>query len=236
MITLIKLAVSVLPTVFLWMYIWKQDTKKEPLAKLLKGLLWGALIAIPVIIVEYALHFLLFGDGAPQTLFGITILSFLGVSLPEEAFKLLALWLLLRKNPYFDEHFDGIVYAVCVGLGFATVENAIYVMGDGDWVVVGIGRALLAVPGHYAFAVLMGYYYSVYHFVDHSRKTAAMILIAPIIAHGIYDSLALSGKVNIYVGTVCTLLLVVFCVRMHKIAYRKLVTMVKKDRMANNMA
>lgn len=36
------------------------------------------------------------------------------------------LWLLLRNNPYFDEHFDGIVYAVCIGMGFAAIENVLY--------------------------------------------------------------------------------------------------------------
>lgn len=91
-------------------------------------------------------------------------------ALLEEAFKLLTLWVVLRKNPYFDEHFDSIVYAVCVGLGFAAVENIFYVFSEEERVTVAVSRALLAVPGHYAFAILMGYYYSIYHFVDHPPK------------------------------------------------------------------
>ena len=115
-------------------------------------------------------------DGEPTTLIGSTMQAFVVAALPEESFKLLALWLVLRKNPFFDEHFDGIVYAVCVELGFAAVENIFYVFSEEEWVTVAISRALLAVPGHYAFAILMGYYYSVYHFVDHSPKVAACIL------------------------------------------------------------
>ena len=122
---------------------------------------------------------------------------FFVAALPEESFKLLALWLVLRKNRNFDEHYDGIVYAVCVGLGFAAVENVFYVFSDDDWAEVAILRALLAVPGHYAFAVLMGYYYSLYHFVDRTPQTAICILLVPFVAHGVYDALVFSGDVTI---------------------------------------
>ena len=54
--------------------------------------------------------------------------AFLLAAIPEEVAKLFMLWLLLRKNPFFDEHFDGIVYAVCVGLGFH--RRRIYYHGD----------------------------------------------------------------------------------------------------------
>ena len=156
--------------------------------------------------------------------------SFFGAALPEEFCKLLVLWWILRKNPYYDEHYDGIVYAVCVGLGFAGFENIFYIIGDEDWVGTAISRAFLSVPGHYAFAVLMGYFYSVYHFVDHSRKTAACILLVPVLAHGIYDSLAMSGMVNEYVGGIAFLVLIYFCVKMHKVAKGKVLAMIEKDK------
>jgi RsiW-degrading membrane proteinase PrsW (M82 family) len=138
---------------------------------------------------------------------------------------------LLRKNPYFDEHFDGIVYAVCVGLGFAAIENVFYVFDNSDdWLSVAVMRSLLAVPGHYAYAVLMGYYYSVYYFVDRSPRTAVCILAVPVIAHGIYDAIAMSGMVNEYVGGLSSFVLVYFCVKMHKFAKKKIVAQIEKDR------
>lgn len=155
--------------------------------------------------------------------------AFVVAALPEESFKLLALWLVLRKNPYFDEHFDGIVYAVCVGLGFAAIENIFYVFSEEEWVTVAISRALLAVPGHYAFAILMGYYYSVYHFVDHTPKVAACILLVPVAAHGVYDALAMSGLVNPYIGGLGFFVLIWFCVKMHKVAKGKIIAMIEKD-------
>lgn len=233
--TLIVLA-AILPALFLFLYIWKKDPQKEPTSWLVKAFLWGVTICIPVAVLELGINAVLFGGGEPSNLIGTTVQAFLGAALPEEAAKLLVLWLLLRKNPYFDEHFDGIVYAVCVGLGFAAIENIFYLFGEEEWVFIAFMRAFLAVPGHYAFAVVMGYYYSVYHFVDDSPKVAACVLLAPIVLHGIYDALAMSGAVNEYVGGIAFWVLIYFCIKMHKRAYRRVVALVEEDKKSLNVA
>lgn len=226
---LIMLAAALLPAIFLLYYIWKQDPQPEPTNWLVKATLYGVGICIPIVIAEMIVDKAIF-SGEPTTLFGTTVQAFFVAALPEEAFKLLALWLVLRKNPYFDEHFDGIVYAVCVGLGFAAIENVMYIVGEEEnWIGVAISRALLAVPGHYAFAVLMGYYYSVYHFIDRSPKMALPVLLIPIAAHGVYDALVLSGQVNPYIGSLSFLILIWFCVKMHKLAKGKMLAMIEND-------
>lgn len=228
---IIILSAALLPAILLWLYIWKKDTQKEPTSWLIKAVLWGVAIIIPVAILESGIEAMLFGvEGKPTSLFGTTTMAFVVAALPEEAFKLFALWMVLRKNPYFDEHFDGIVYAVCVGLGFASMENIMYVFGEDDWFSTAIVRALLAVPGHYAFAILMGYYYSVYHFVDHSPKVAACVLLVPVLAHGTYDALAMSGIVSPVVGGLSFFVLIYFCVKMHKVAKTKVLALIKKDK------
>ena len=228
--TLIILTAALLPAILLWLYIWRKDTQPEPVLWLGKAVISGVMICIPVAVLEMGIHTALFGSGGgPGTLFGATAEAFLVAALPEESFKLLVLWLVLRRNPYFDEHFDGIVYAVSVGLGFAMVENVFYVFGNDGWMTTAIARALLAVPGHYAFAVLMGYYYSVYHFVDRSPMTAACILLIPVLVHGIYDAIALSGSVNPYFGGLSSCLLIWFCVKLHKAASMKIVALINKD-------
>ena len=227
---IVILSAALLPAILLWLYIWKKDTQKEPTSWLVKAVLWGVAIIIPVAILESGIETILFGvEGKPTTLFGTTTMAFGVAALPEETFKLLALWMVLRRNPYFDEHFDGIVYAVCVGLGFAAFENIMYVFGEEDWFSTAIVRALLAVPGHYAFAILMGYYYSVYHFVDHSPKVAACVLLVPVLAHGTYDALAMSGIVSPVIGGLCFFVLIYFCVKMHKVAKKKVIALVEKD-------
>lgn len=222
---------AVLPAILLWLYILKKDMQKKTTSCLVKAVLWGEGICISISLLEIVIETVLFGvDGKPSSMLGTMTLAFVVAALPEETFKLFALWVVLRKNPYFDEHFDGIVYAVCVGLGFATFENIMYVFSEEDWVSTAIVRALLAVPGHYAFAILMGYYYSVCHFVDHSPKVAACVLLVPILAHGAYDAIAMSGMVNQYIGGLSFFVLIYFCVKMHKVAKTKVLALVESDR------
>jgi RsiW-degrading membrane proteinase PrsW (M82 family) len=228
----IIIIVALLPSVLLWGYIWKSDEKKEPTSWLAKATRYGFFICFPVALVEWLINSILFyPDGNPTTLLGTTAEAFFVAAIPEESFKLLALWLVLRKNPYFDEHFDGIVYAVCVGLGFAALENLLYLFGNMEnWVSVAILRSLLTVPGHYAFAILMGYYYSKYHFVDHSRKTAALIIVAPVLVHGLYDALLMTSEINETLGGVCFIIVVVITCKLHKYARKKVLAMIDADK------
>lgn len=146
--------------------------------------------------------------------------AFFLAAIPEEVAKLFMLWLLLRKNPFFDEHFDGIVYAVCVGLGFAAFENICYLLGgidDGSWIGIGVARALFSVPAHYFFAILMGYYYSLYHFgIDRSVKAKVMVLVAPILAHGIFDALLFCMRVDESLCGILMLLFIIFFTKLKK--------------------
>lgn len=230
MIILLQLTAALLPALLLWIYIWKKDPQPEPVSWLLKAVLLGVLICIPVAFLEFGIETLLFGTGGePSDPVETTLVAFVVAALPEELFKLLALWLVLRKNPFFDEHYDGIVYAVCVGLGFAAIENVFYVLSDDEWWLVAIGRALLAVPGHYAYAVLMGYYYSLYHFADRTPKTALSILLVPVLLHGVYDSIVMVNQIDASIGALSLPLLLWFCVKLHKSARKKLLAMVKRD-------
>ena len=228
---LIIIAAALLSAILFWGYIWKMDRKKEPTSLLIKATCYGVLICLPVAMVESMISGVLFGEGGPTTLFGTTVDAFMVAAIPEEAFKLFALHRILKNNPYFDEHFDGIVYAVCVGLGFAGLENILYLFDNADdWLSVAFLRSLMAVPGHYAFAVLMGYYYSVYHFVNRSRRTRAMILVAPVLAHGLYDALLMSASVNAALGGICFCGAVYLTYRLHIYARKKVLAMVNNDK------
>ena len=226
------LLAATLPPALLWLYIYWKDPHKEPLWLLLWALLLGVLICVPVAHVESQLSSLLLGGKEEATsLLGSTADAFLVAALPEECFKLLVLWLVLRRNRYFDEHFDGIVYSVSIGLGFAAIENVLYLFTFADnWQAVALSRALLAVPGHYAFAVLMGYYYSLHHFVDRSWLTAASILVVPVLAHGIYDALAMSGQVNPLIGGISFLFLIYFCIKMQRFCKTRVVAQLQRDK------
>ncbi len=227
----IKYLAALLPPILLLLFVWHKDATKEPFRQLFKAVIFGVLICIPAVFWESFMGTLLFNGEEPTTIIGTTLNAFLCAAVPEETLKLIALWLVLRRNPYFDEHFDGIVYAVCVSLGFAAVENVGYVLNHEEaWVSVAVTRALMAVPGHYAFAVFMGYYYSMYHFVRHDTTTAISILLVPVLAHGIYDSLAMSSMVNPLIGGLGFVFLIFFCIKMQRVAYDRLTQMVGLDR------
>jgi RsiW-degrading membrane proteinase PrsW (M82 family) len=229
---MILIAAAILPAILLWLYTCRKDAQPEPMSQMLKAFLYGALICIPVSFVENYISGTLFAsEGSPSNLMGSTLEAFLVAAVPEEGFKLLALWLILRHNPFFDEHYDGIVYAVCVGLGFAAIENVGYVLMHADaWLSVAVTRALLAVPGHYAFAVFMGYYYSLYHFGQKSAKNLLSIFFIPVLAHGCYDAFALTGTVEPVLGGISFILLIYFCIKMHKNARQKITAQVERDR------
>lgn len=189
--------------VALW-YIFKKDSAQpEPTKWLAKAFWFGVLSALLSFVFSMPLS-AIFGmeldaEVYPSILDAFAD-AFLLAAIPEELAKLIMLWLLLRKNPHYDEQFDGIVYAVCIGMGFAGIENIMYLSSsieDGSWIGIGISRALFSIPGHFLFAVLMGYYYSLYHFgIDRSTKAKAMILVAPILAHGLFDGILMSTQVN----------------------------------------
>ena len=229
---LLIIIAALLPAVLLFFYIWRMDPRPEPMGWLVRGILFGVAICFPVAFIEMVIQGVLFGAGQENmTLVETTMQAFFVAAIPEESAKLLMLWLLLRRNPFFDEHFDGIIYAVCIGLGFAALENIFYLFGYGDeWFSVAITRALLAVPGHYAFGVLMGYYYSIYHFIDRRPTIAVSILMVPVLAHGCYDTLAMSGMASPALGGVSFVVLIYFCVRMHKFARSRMLAQIERDK------
>ena len=91
----------------------------------------------------------------------------------------------------FDEPLDGVVYGVAVSLGFATLENILYIVGRG--IGVAWGRALFAVPAHALFGGTMGYYAGRAKFdraaarIGALRRDYVLCLLLPVAFHGTYN-------------------------------------------------
>ena len=82
--------------------------------------------------------------------------SFVVAAFTEEAFKYLVFLIFIWRNKHFNERFDGIVYATFISMGFAAVENVLYIIGSG--LGTGILRAFTAIPAHAIFGITMGYF------------------------------------------------------------------------------
>ncbi|MCM1510954.1 MAG: PrsW family intramembrane metalloprotease [Clostridium sp.] len=222
-ILLVLLSALAPVAVALWYILKKDSAQPEPTKWLAKAFWYGVLSALLSFAFSTPLG-VIFGleldAEVYPSIFNAFADAFLLAAIPEELAKLIMLWLLLRKNPHFDEKFDGIVYAVCIGMGFAGIENVMYLIGgfeDGTWVGMGISRALFSIPGHFLFAVLMGYYYSLYHFgIDRSTKAKAVIIVAPILAHGLFDGILFSMHVDEGFAVICLFLFLYFFNKLRK--------------------
>ena len=180
--------IAITPTVALALGIYLTDRyDREPWHLLLRIFLMGALSVIPVMLVQRALLSINVFSG----LLSVAYTAFIVAGLTEEFFKRFVIIHGVYNHANFDEKLDGIVYSVFSALGFATVENIIYVifryMGT---YYVGIMRGLLSVPGHMLFGITMGYYLSLSKYTKDLRLKNhyyKMSLIIPAILHGLFN-------------------------------------------------
>lgn len=190
-------AAAVIPAVFLLVKVYQADKiEKEPPALIwsLAGL--GVLSTFCAIVTETI------GDSLLQQYLPEGSLSyniwmyFIIVALSEEGFKYLFLHLKTWNSREFNYQFDGVVYAVSVGAGFALFENLEYVFSYG--LATAAVRAVTAVPGHVCFAVFMGTWYGGakrYANCGEREKSGLysfMALLIPVLMHGSYDFIASS--------------------------------------------
>ncbi len=249
---------ALLPAIALCIYVFKKDrVEKEPIGLLLGLLLLGGLICFPAAEVEGGLIDLLDSIFSPYMveyegkfyLFGTAYKLynackyFIGVALVEEGFKFLVLFIFTRKNKNFNSLFDGLIYAVFVSLGFAALENVFYVLEYG-WINA-LVRAVMSVPGHMFFAVLMGYYYSHWHMHEKARQLELNLqkvglikqkglefsgkrylvlgLLIPVLAHGWYDYCCTIETI------IATISLYAFLIFLYIYCFKKIKSMSKGD-------
>ena len=191
--TLLKLFIAALaPTMICAFYVYIRDKyEKEPLRLLFLGVFFGILIAAPVVHVENFITLFLPNVGVLGEAF---YMSFAVAGFVEEIFKYLVLFFLVWRNNNFNERFDGIVYAVFVSLGFAGIENILYVLHeDLGGMNTAVMRAIFSVPAHALFGVFMGYHFALAKFEPHNKKyLLAMAFFLPFLVHGLYDFILMS--------------------------------------------
>ena len=211
---LLILALAVLPALILVYYVYQQDKlQREPTRNLVKAFFYGGASVFASLLISVPFMRLGLFPSEIHTHMDAFRCAFLGAAIPEETAKLFLLWLFLRKCKDFDERMDGIVYAVCVGMGFAAFENIEYLLAAGSqWVTVGISRSLTAIPGHFGFAVVMGYYFSLNHFDRYRAPLAGIKMwLYPVIGHGVYDWIAMSQEVNPQLSGVIAIAILLLC-------------------------
>lgn len=187
--TLSLLAISIAPVIYLAIVTYGYDKyEPEPKKILLVAFLWGCFSVFPALGLE--LTWQSFGFVESANFFSTAFVAFVVVGFSEELCKFIMLRLHAYRQKDFNEPFDGIVYASFVALGFATVENIAYVFENGYG--VGLIRMFTAVPAHYAFGVIMGYYVGKAKFYPQQRFSLMLQgLLYATFLHGAYDFFAL---------------------------------------------
>ena len=221
------LLAALVPAAFLMVQVYRLDRiEKEPAGLLLKLVLFGALSGLAAGAIEGALTRVLdvtLGGGMLR----LVLENFLAVALVEEACKR---WVVLKfawRHPAFDYRFDAVVYCVFSALGFAALENILYVAEYGF--AVAVSRALLSVPGHCFFAVYMGIYLGQAKMAERAMQRYYIelpdespgqylraSLLVPTLLHGFWDFSLSVG------GWLMTILFYLFVLAFFIDAYRKL--------------
>jgi RsiW-degrading membrane proteinase PrsW (M82 family) len=189
---------SVVPALALVAYVWYLDpTKREQVTTMI------GVFVLAVFFASFAAAFNSLLGPAFQAipLVGFALFFYLVVGPVEEVVKLLAVRLWAYEQPNFDAVIDGAVYGAVAGLGFATIENALYI-GRGYLMALEAGTGILAQtvgttavrslagPGHVIYSAFAGYYLGLAKFNErHAGPLVVKGLVVAAVIHGTYNTL-----------------------------------------------
>ncbi|MCL6617457.1 glutamic-type intramembrane protease PrsW [Anoxybacillus ayderensis] len=169
----------------------KDEYETEPLSLVLRMFLYGTFLVFPLMFIQHVLK-------VEHMLPNAFVEAFLSTSLLEEFFKWFVFYYAIYDHREFNEPYDGIVYGVSVSLGFATLENILYLFANG--VEFAVTRALLPVSSHALFGVIMGFYLGRAKFglPKKEKNYIWLSFLLPFFFHGIYDYILLTQERWIY--------------------------------------
>lgn len=184
------LSLALIPVIILVIFLLAVDRHdREPLRLLGKVFLFGMLASIPILIIETILVRVNIFTG----FLGILFQSFIVAGLTEEYMKRRVVMKTAYRHQAFNEKMDGIIYCAFASLGFAAVENIMYLISYfQDTPEVAFYRAVFSVPGHMLFAVTMGYYLALSKYADSpvlNRKYYKNSLLYPVLLHGTFNTI-----------------------------------------------
>jgi len=194
---------SAVPALLLAIYLWYADvTTQEPLEVLVATFLLGVLFASFASILNPVIGGIVRRVGSGFGLFpvfGALAFYFLVVGPVEEGVKMLAVRLHAYRHIRFDAVIDGAVYGAVAGLGFATIENALYITQTVESIsqttrLIGTGTGIatvraLAGPGHVIYSAFAGYYLGLAKFnPDRAGPIVLKGIIVASLVHGTYNT------------------------------------------------
>lgn len=213
----ILLSAAIAPGLALLSYFYlRNQMETEPRRSLFHAFIYGAIITFPILFIQFVLE-------EEQAFTNPFFINVIFTSSIEELMKWLIIFAVVLRHVEFDDPYDGVLYGAAVSLGFATVENVIYLLSFG--IDQAFMRALLPVSSHALFGVVMGYYYGKGKFSSNSiqKKFIVLALIAPLVLHMIYNSILMLEGNFVYAMAPFMLFLWWFALRKVKQAHEHLI-------------
>jgi RsiW-degrading membrane proteinase PrsW (M82 family) len=190
----LSILAAVVPALLLLWYFYARDVYREPRRVVLLTFLLGIVVIFPVVGIENWLGNWYVTTRSVMTANGVQVINplflslftaFVIAALTEELFKFLVVRFYSARRRAFDEPMDGIVYGATASLGFALLENVMYVLAGG-WHVA-LLRAFTAVPAHAAWGAILGYHVGQAKFGAAKRGMMFRGFFFAWLLHGLYD-------------------------------------------------
>lgn len=185
MSTPVLLLLAFVPGLAIALYFYVRDLREpEPYGLLALSMVYGAIAFFISRGIGFLFHNFIFTND--HNLAGELISAFVFVGLLGEGFKFLFLRGISFYYKSFNEPFDGIVYAIMIGMGYAIADNVLHVI-NGDTATTSL-RMLTAAPANAVFAVIMGFFVGEAKlFSQKNLMYSLLALVLAAFAHGYYD-------------------------------------------------
>lgn len=218
---IILLIIAILPVYLIGLYVYNKDREKEPKKLLTKLFIYGMLACFPAVILELVLGYF-FNEEEYMNLIEMFIYAIINIALVEELCKWFIVYNMTYHNSEFDHLYDMVVYSIFTSLGFAVLENILYVYLGGF--TVGLFRAVSAIPGHASYAIIMANYLgkakvaNLNSDMHNEKKNLLLSILMPTFAHGLYDYFLFTDK---FILLICYLifLIIIYKYSQNKINY-----------------
>ena len=191
----LMIIISLIPVLLLALFVYSNDSAKEPKSLLVELFISGFLAAGIVIVISICLsmiipNFFITDNYQGYSFYKLFSVIFIEISFVEEFSKWLMIRILGYDSKYFDQLYDIIVYSVFVALGFALIENIFYLIPSS--LSLGLYRAIFSIPAHACFGVFMGALLGLAKTYEEQDKKLSRIymfyaVLVPTLLHTVYN-------------------------------------------------
>ena len=221
---IIYIIFGLLPSLTWLFYYLSKDMHPEPKKMILKIFLWGAFITIPVFFVQMGLGSLLQSFNLDATTTNI-LYWFLVIGFSEEFFKYLVFKVKVTNSYHLDEPLDVMLYMVVAALGFAAIENILYLFAPSAQMslsqvidrtmIVALIRFIGSTFLHTLCSAVIGYAMATSFYKNKKRGITILLgILVAIFFHGLYDFSLMTAdgymKIIIPITIIITLAIIVF--------------------------